>query len=66
MVFLMANHRSTRVEGIYKKLQTVRGAGGQLLELCRAVGDFLGRRVSAVQEKQGSLSGGREVSFWRA
>ena len=32
VVFLMANQRSTRVQGICKKLQTVRGAEGQLQE----------------------------------
>ena len=60
MVFLMANHRSTRVQGICKKLQTVRGAGWPAARevVWAAVGDFFqGGRCFSIRE------GAAEI-FW--
>ena len=44
VVFLMANQRSTRVQRICKKLQTVKGAGASCLVSFLAVGDIFRER----------------------
>ena len=74
VVFLMANQRSTRVQRICKKLQTVRGAGGQLLGLFSWLleiffrGEIPGRQkvlFSGQQEgKEGSFREENLWSFW--
>ena len=57
VVFFMANHRSTRVQRICKKLQTVRGAGGQLLGFFfRAVRRYF--QEGSQQRKEGRATGG--------
>ena len=56
MVFLMANQRSTRVQRICKKLQTVKGVGWPAAwSFFLAVRDF--------RERKGRPAGGEEGAF---
>ena len=60
---LMANQRSTRVQRICKKLQTVRGAGAAAWFGFWAVGDFF-RGGDAFPLERGAAEIFWEGSFW--